>query len=166
MNGRELISEEKGTSSGRGKCFPLDIERGQLSGPRTQSGLFATCNHDRRDGYPACSGLQETGGRHVFSGQPEGVIIRSKGFRYGSGRFYVLDMERVLFAGPQTQSIRAVCHKNHDRRDGFPAYSGLQETGDRIVFSGQPEMAGCRGFCGKQDDRAWNPALSNESGDL
>ena len=52
MNGRELISEEKGTSSGRGKCFPLDIERGQLSGPQTQSGLFATKTTIEETGIP------------------------------------------------------------------------------------------------------------------
>ena len=39
---------------------------------------------------------------------------------------------------PDRGRSRAVCHKNHDRRDGFPTYSGLQRMEAVLYSAGSP----------------------------
>ena len=123
------------------KCFSLYSGRIERAGPislkrvapRTNNAVRAFChNHyDRRDGCPPvpASGKPEAvtlpvGG--MFSGLDEWTGLLSDEKCSSSGRVIFFCMSMREGCSPDRKRSRAVCHKNHDRRDGFPAYSGLQ----------------------------------------
>jgi len=77
--------------------------------------------------------------------------------RMGRVRFFWMVGEGS-FTGPLFN--RAVCHKNHDRRDGFPPIPAARRLEAVLYLAGSPTST-ARGFCGRENDRAWNLALSN-----
>ena len=64
------------------------------------------------------------------------VHCQMKRFRIRSSHFIFMSMREGH--SPDRGRSRAVCHKNHDRRDGFPTYSGLQRMEAVLYSAGSP----------------------------